>query len=525
MRGKRTEKIRRGCLLLLAVSLLCTACSSNKATDIQLKKTEGSVGILNEEGESLPPQEDMKLYSGYEVSTRKRSHAWMNLDNVKLAKLDASSQIEITKNGKDLEILVNQGKLYFHVTEPLEEDETLNIRTSTMAVGIRGTCGWVEASDEKEMKVYILEGTVECSIAASGEGQKMTASVSGGEMAELTFTEDGGADIHVEPFTEEDVLPFVREELEQDEDLRKRILEDSGLDFSAGGRPGSSVSQALEEIQALSLDGTDTTLRDRISLHSERTKDGAALSDGRISDLIAESQEELIESILGGEATEGAEWMKSFADALSSKDGNETVGGRDVDYMQIRMGSGINCYKPNIYLYGEAGTAFEFTFKEPELLTKSLPEYKDSWNVEIARDGKLTVNGEAGYPYLFYESVTIPGMYQQEEGFLVQPWNRVAQLEEILLAYGLNGQEIQDFTEFWDEMLDQGKAYLMYPQATETVDRAMPLEISGTDIEHYFRLWFCFQEAEEDSTAPPRPEIVPAVHQGTALVEWGGMLF
>lgn len=106
----------------------------------------------------------------------------------------------------------------------------------------------------------------------------------------------------------------------------------------------------------------------------------------------------------------------------------------------------------------------------------------------------------------------------------MQPWNRVVQLEEILLSYGLNGQEIRDFTEFWDEMLDQGKAYLMYPQTTETVDRAMPLEISGIEIEHYFRLWFCFQEAEEDSTAPPRPEIVPAVHQGTALVEWGGML-
>lgn len=47
-----------------------------------------------------------------------------------------------------LELYVRSGSLFFDVTEPLEEDESMDIRTSTMAVGIRGTSGWVEVEDE-----------------------------------------------------------------------------------------------------------------------------------------------------------------------------------------------------------------------------------------------------------------------------------------------------------------------------------------------------------------------------------------
>ena len=70
--------------------------------------------------------------------------------------MDADSQAEIQKNGKDLEILVNTGSVFFHVTEPLEEDETMTIRTSSMMVGIRGTCGWVTSDGGKNSQVFLL---------------------------------------------------------------------------------------------------------------------------------------------------------------------------------------------------------------------------------------------------------------------------------------------------------------------------------------------------------------------------------
>ena len=62
--------------------------------------------------------------------------------------MDTDSHIGIQKDNKHLEILVRSGGLYFHVTEPLEEDETMNIRTSNMMAGIRGTCGWIQAADQ-----------------------------------------------------------------------------------------------------------------------------------------------------------------------------------------------------------------------------------------------------------------------------------------------------------------------------------------------------------------------------------------
>ena len=43
-----------------------------------------------------------------------------------------------------MDIQLRSGSLFFSVTQPLEDDETMNIRASTLLVGIRGTCGWVD---------------------------------------------------------------------------------------------------------------------------------------------------------------------------------------------------------------------------------------------------------------------------------------------------------------------------------------------------------------------------------------------
>ena len=120
--------------------------------------------------------------------------------------MDQNSGIQIQKEGKRLEILVNSGSLFFNVTQPLAEDEAMEIRTSSMAVGIRGTCGWVEAEDARRMSVYLLEGEVECT--AGGQ----TVTVSAGEMVELT--PEPAEPLTVRPFTAAQVKPFVQEEAE-----------------------------------------------------------------------------------------------------------------------------------------------------------------------------------------------------------------------------------------------------------------------------------------------------------------------
>ncbi len=164
------KKIRQITALLLAASLCLVSCRSPfTATTMELNKTQGTVNIHDGKQKEIEPKEQLNLYSGYQLETQTTSYAWINLDKVKLTKMDAESEIEITKKRNNLEIMVHSGKLFFHITEPLEDNESLNIRTSSMIVGIRGTCGWVEASGQNQMKVYTLEGTVGCRRDKSGK--------------------------------------------------------------------------------------------------------------------------------------------------------------------------------------------------------------------------------------------------------------------------------------------------------------------------------------------------------------------
>ena len=162
--------------LTLALSLLLTACGGGaSAVTMRLKKTEGTVGVSDNGGKDVTPREDLSLYSGYRVDTQTESYAWVSLDEAKLAKLDQDSEIAITKEGKKLEIEVASGSLFFNVTQPLADDESMDIRTSTIMVGIRGTCGWVAQNT-----AALLEGTVE---VTAGE---QSVTISAGEMAVLT---------------------------------------------------------------------------------------------------------------------------------------------------------------------------------------------------------------------------------------------------------------------------------------------------------------------------------------------------
>ena len=193
-------------VLALAMVLSLAACGGGTtAATMHLRRTQGTVAVSDSDGKDVPVLDNLGLYSGYGVNTRSASYAWIDLDDVKLTKLDQNSGIAIRKEGKALNIELKSGSLFFNVSEPLADDETMNISTSTMLVGIRGTCGWVEERSGLS-RVYIIEGKVEC----SAEGQ--TVRVSAGQMAELT--KDG--ELTVQEFDEEDLPVFVRDDLPPD---------------------------------------------------------------------------------------------------------------------------------------------------------------------------------------------------------------------------------------------------------------------------------------------------------------------
>lgn len=217
---------------LLALALLLTSCGGGSgaavtatAATMHLRRTEGTVSVADGEGKSVKPTKDLGLFSGYGVDTQAESYAWIDLDEVKLTKLDQNSEVEIQKEDKRLTIEVKSGSLFFNVTEPLAEDESLEIRCSTMVVGIRGTCGWVT-----DKTAALLEGVV---TVTAGE-QEVT--ISAGEMAVMTAE---GA-LEVKPLSADSIPDFVREEQAEDSALVEGEVKDdsdSGIDVLASVDP------------------------------------------------------------------------------------------------------------------------------------------------------------------------------------------------------------------------------------------------------------------------------------------------
>ncbi|MCM1025120.1 MAG: leucine-rich repeat domain-containing protein [Roseburia sp.] len=253
--------------LCLSALLFCTACgkSESAASDetgtvlsgggtpvqaaiMRLVKTEGNVGVADDAGAEVYVIKDMGLYDGYEVDTESVSYAWINLDNVKLTKMDEESRIRIRKEDKSLDVLVEQGSLFFQVTEPLEEDESLTIRSSNTVVGIRGTSGWVSVDPDSHLELYLMEGTVEYTYQNPDTGTDDVTTATEGQKVTMAQNSDGTFRIDVDEFQEDEIPPFVNaEEAGGVITLQKGLgqeASETGMG-SGSGEPGTGVPELI----------------------------------------------------------------------------------------------------------------------------------------------------------------------------------------------------------------------------------------------------------------------------------------
>ncbi len=197
-------------LSIFSVVLTCLSCGKeNAATTMNLIKAEGTVDVNDAKGKSLKLIENMGLYNGYGVGTQMESYAWINFDDVKLSKLDQDSSVLIEKDGKRLEIDVQSGSMFFNVTKALGEDESMDIHTSTMLVGIRGTSGWV-VNDGSKASIALLHGKAEAALSTDLGTEDITI----GAMEVLNIEQKEEA-VSYEVQQLEEVPDFVKEELAQ----------------------------------------------------------------------------------------------------------------------------------------------------------------------------------------------------------------------------------------------------------------------------------------------------------------------
>jgi len=216
--------------LLFALSLLpmgALAANSAKATTLRLSSSTGTVSVTNASGKKVSVSKGMRLYSGYTTATGKGSNAYITLDSAKAAKLDASSKAGIRQSGNKLELYLASGKLFFNVKQPLASNASMNIRTSTMVAGIRGTMGWVTPTE-----ICILEGQVTLTCINPRTGETRTTIVKAGERVyyEYQTTQSGQPDLLQIDFVKQQaenrhVPAFVVEEIVKDPDVQARAIE------------------------------------------------------------------------------------------------------------------------------------------------------------------------------------------------------------------------------------------------------------------------------------------------------------
>ncbi|MBO6268289.1 MAG: FecR domain-containing protein, partial [Clostridium sp.] len=243
------------CLLLSALSTRALADNASAST-IRLSKTEGTVNVKDAAGKDVFRQADMRLVSGNRTLTSERSYAWFALDDVKALKEDAVSETEVRQNGKKLEVLLHSGNLFFNVREPLTDQETMNIRTSTMVMGIRGTSGWVKIMDSRTTRVFMLDGVALCSVTNPITGQTKSILLRAGETADFVVYDPNRpvdqCDILLRRFTKEEIDGFVLMELLGDDPTILKILQDSGIDLR-NLTEQEARARLLEDQKALNL--------------------------------------------------------------------------------------------------------------------------------------------------------------------------------------------------------------------------------------------------------------------------------
>lgn len=266
---KRQKKVVTWILVGMLVLGMGGVVSADKAvgSTMELSKTEGEVSVENMNGRGVPTIDNMKLYSGYQLTTEKASYAWITLDDSRVVKEDAVSEVEVRKRGKDLELLVSSGSIFFDVAKPLETGENLSIRTSTMTMGIRGTCGVVKVDHKNQTTVTLIEGQVQCYVQDPITGQQKSIVLNAGQKAIFVTYEPNKigdkCDIIIEKATEEDIPGFVAVEIAQNAQIRNRVQ---------SGMPEAKLDQLVQNAERL-LTADEERLNEKLIAINEAVRE------------------------------------------------------------------------------------------------------------------------------------------------------------------------------------------------------------------------------------------------------------
>lgn len=128
---------------------------------MRLLRFDGQITLTNASGKELEPVADRRLTNGNILNTETESQAWVLLDEDRVITLMEESTASFIQRGKHLTLNLESGRLFFEIERSLEDNETLDIQTSTMVIGIRGTSGYVDSDENGNSVIYLTTGRVD----------------------------------------------------------------------------------------------------------------------------------------------------------------------------------------------------------------------------------------------------------------------------------------------------------------------------------------------------------------------------
>ncbi|MCR4933544.1 MAG: FecR family protein [Lachnospiraceae bacterium] len=229
--SKRTIII---CIAAVVVACVCVVLLfSNKAiraTTMRMLRMEGTVS-LEENGKVKTVREDLRLKNGNAVNTEAASLCSIGLDDTKIVTMNEVSRAEFSQKGKALELNLTKGSLYFEVSKKLASDESFEIQTSTMVVGIRGTFGYVSCDEDGHEYVLTTDGNVHVIGTNPQTGEVKEIDVPAGSKIVVYLYNDRTVDsimFALEPVTEDEIPEFVIARLQENEELLDKVVNDTG---------------------------------------------------------------------------------------------------------------------------------------------------------------------------------------------------------------------------------------------------------------------------------------------------------
>lgn len=230
-RLKKTLAVVIAAALIIGVIAIIFLNNSIRATSMRLLRMEGIVTLEDINGNEKSLVDNMRFSNGDAISTGAASLASIALDDHKIVTLDENSRAQFSKSGNALELNLTDGGVFFEVNKPLEEDESFDIVTSTMTVGIRGTSGYVHVDEEGIASLILTSGHVHITGINPTTGETKTLDVNPGDRVQVYLYNDrpvDTVDFVLEQITEEDLNQFIIDYLCENDATRLTVCTASG---------------------------------------------------------------------------------------------------------------------------------------------------------------------------------------------------------------------------------------------------------------------------------------------------------